>query len=900
MKTKILAGILSLALGFCAVSCDDDDDYSPAKGQLVQSVVTGSSDVTATSATLNGTVSGLQNQSSAAYTVGFYYGSSETELTNNVVASIDGSTISATLTGLENNTTLFYQAYVTLQKTVTYKGEVKSLVTTNAKVSTSDASAVGINVATVGGVATDAPSDAVCGVAFAASSDVETVRAGLKVAADGDGTFSLTQKGLLPAATYYYAAYVDLGSGVIYGDVKEFTTSEFAMDADRDFVDLGLSTKWCKFNIGATSASELGGLFAFGDTTGVCSSTSLSDYSPAADIYKTKSDIAFRSLAKATIPTADEFEELFEKCDAEWTEEDGVAGYKFTGPNGNSIFLPAAGSRTGSTVSEQGERGLYLTGSVNSTATDFAISYAFSNGQNDKTTTPRYQALSVRPVSVAKNVPFDKSLLCKKWFIDLDADGESYIFDGPLSYYGTGDSWATVTNNETGYLGAIDSWNWSPKYSDNKWLGLAIDYGYMQLNEDGTVDIHRAVIAADSTVTYVDENGTYELDEVAKTITLSVDILGFGKFNSLTLDAKTSLKILSLNDESAQIAILRDKELSGEGACLLSYNYINEESYKAHQKVKVSVMAVGADWAGSSGEVVERFSPEELSVNGKISQTATLSCTMNGAKVFLVDFVKLIEKFPNSFVRIDGIKVDGQALKYDASKFCYGDVEGKGNYRVEFFNTWGETCKDSPLSKTDGKIDDDMTVSIKEKVEISYTVFADANVARSYDVNLVTINLSWQGTLGYNDGQKIDVGYDADTHKFTFAPKTLSFSYADNIFADGPRMTFLEVADLYGYFPGTHATLDAIKLDGVDASKYTVKSEKEGEPDKVVERDLTKVVDSNEDPKYRLELWNCYGATKDDCAFGEKNDDAMPGLAFNEKIELTATFHRIFPVVSFE
>ena len=317
MKTKILAGILSLALGFCAVSCDDDDDYSPAKGTLVQSVVTGSSDVTATTATLNGTVSGLQNQSSAAYTVGFYYGSSEAELTNNVVGSLDGTKMSATLTGLENNTTLFYQAYVTLQKTVTYKGEVKSLVTTNAKVSTSDASAVGINAATVGGVATDAPSSAVCGVVFAASSDAETVRAGLKVAAAADGTFSLTQKGLLPAATYYYAAYVDLGSGVIYGDVKEFTTQEFAMDADRDFVDLGLSTKWCKFNIGATSASELGGLFAFGDTTGVCSSTSLSDYSPAADIYKTRSDIAFRSLAKATIPTADEFEELFEKCDVE-------------------------------------------------------------------------------------------------------------------------------------------------------------------------------------------------------------------------------------------------------------------------------------------------------------------------------------------------------------------------------------------------------------------------------------------------------------------------------------------------------------------------------------------------------------------------------------------------------
>ena len=39
------------------------------------------------------------------------------------------------------------------------------------------------------------------------------------------------------------------------------------------------------------------------------------------------------------IPTAKEFEELMEKCNWTWTD----GGYKVTGPNGNSIFLPAAG-----------------------------------------------------------------------------------------------------------------------------------------------------------------------------------------------------------------------------------------------------------------------------------------------------------------------------------------------------------------------------------------------------------------------------------------------------------------------------------------------------------------------------------------------------------------------------
>lgn len=40
-------------------------------------------------------------------------------------------------------------------------------------------------------------------------------------------------------------------------------------------------------------------------------------------------------------PTKEQFEELKDKCQWTWTG----SGYKVTGPNGNSIFLPAAGSR---------------------------------------------------------------------------------------------------------------------------------------------------------------------------------------------------------------------------------------------------------------------------------------------------------------------------------------------------------------------------------------------------------------------------------------------------------------------------------------------------------------------------------------------------------------------------
>ena len=40
----------------------------------------------------------------------------------------------------------------------------------------------------------------------------------------------------------------------------------------------------------------------------------------------------------------------------------GCRGYKVTGPNGNSIFLPAAGWIQGSSLLEVGERGYYWAG----------------------------------------------------------------------------------------------------------------------------------------------------------------------------------------------------------------------------------------------------------------------------------------------------------------------------------------------------------------------------------------------------------------------------------------------------------------------------------------------------------------------------------------------------------
>ena len=116
MKTKIYLGILSLALGLSLASCSEDDDYTIHTTPILNesSVVTGSSDVTATTATLHATLSGLDGMDAGSYKTGFFYGSAQDNLPEDVQAAYDGSAFSAQLNGLSNNSTLYYQAYCML------------------------------------------------------------------------------------------------------------------------------------------------------------------------------------------------------------------------------------------------------------------------------------------------------------------------------------------------------------------------------------------------------------------------------------------------------------------------------------------------------------------------------------------------------------------------------------------------------------------------------------------------------------------------------------------------------------------------------------------------------------------------------------------------------------------
>lgn len=122
-------------------------------------------------------------------------------------------------------------------------------------------------------------------------------------------------------------------------------------------VDLGLSVLWSNMNVGASEPTDFGTLFGYGDPTGEKWSENETDY-PKEDIIGTKYDVAQTKWGEDwRMPTAQELKELAEKC--RWKEEtvNGVKGCVVTGPNGNSIFFPFAGSRIGVSTYRAGQMG---------------------------------------------------------------------------------------------------------------------------------------------------------------------------------------------------------------------------------------------------------------------------------------------------------------------------------------------------------------------------------------------------------------------------------------------------------------------------------------------------------------------------------------------------------------
>ncbi|MBO7133570.1 MAG: hypothetical protein J6W06_05400 [Bacteroidales bacterium] len=165
-----------------------------------------------------------------------------------------------------------------------------------------------------------------------------------------------------------------------------------------EYVDLGLpsGTKWATCNVGATSPKEYGDYFAWGETKpkNTYTEETYMYFSDPATLPSSADAATANWGAGWRMPTKVEWEELKSKCKWTWMSN----GYKVVGPNGNGVFLPAAGIHPGRELTYTAIIGNYWSSSLYADNSGSACSLYFYSGIYDMFNYNRYYGLSVRPV----------------------------------------------------------------------------------------------------------------------------------------------------------------------------------------------------------------------------------------------------------------------------------------------------------------------------------------------------------------------------------------------------------------------------------------------------------------------------------------------------------------------
>ena len=235
---------------------------------------------------------------------------------------------------------------------------------------------------------------------------------------DGIGKFTSYITGLAPDTKYYVRAYAKNAAGTGFGEERSFTTQGIG---DHAYVDLGLPSGllWATCNVGADKPEDYGGYFAWGETT-IKSTYNWDTYKWCDGSFNTLTkyctDSDYGTVDNKTVlelsddashvnwggdwrmPTGEEMNELKNNCTWTWTTQGGNNGYRVTGSNGSSIFLPAAGYYYDGSLSRAGSGGNYWSSSLGADYPHDAYYLSFNSGYVRMGSYGRGYGRSVRPV----------------------------------------------------------------------------------------------------------------------------------------------------------------------------------------------------------------------------------------------------------------------------------------------------------------------------------------------------------------------------------------------------------------------------------------------------------------------------------------------------------------------
>ena len=198
-----------------------------------------------------------------------------------------------------------------------------------------------------------------------------------------------------------------------------------------EYVDLGLpsGTLWATCNVGADTPEGYGDYFAWGETEPK-DEYSWANYKWCEGTWNTMTKYCYNSQfgyngfvdekteldpeddaayvnwgSSWLMPTFEQQQELIDNCTSTWTSLNGVFGYLFTGPNGKTMFLPAAGDRYEDALFFEGSNGYYWSRTIFSSEPDGAYRIYFNSGGVYWLYEARFYGFPVRPVVEINETP---------------------------------------------------------------------------------------------------------------------------------------------------------------------------------------------------------------------------------------------------------------------------------------------------------------------------------------------------------------------------------------------------------------------------------------------------------------------------------------------------------------
>ena len=204
-----------------------------------------------------------------------------------------------------------------------------------------------------------------------------------------------------------------MGCEILASPYAEVEGELFCPDGNHPhMIDLGLpsGTKWACCNVGATTPEGYGGYFAWGETEEKdyywwstyihCDGNYDTCHDLGDDIAGTQYDVAHVKWGGSWVmPSLDQIKELLNNSTSKWVTENGVNGRRFTGSNGGSIFLPAAGGRWYDDPDDAGFSGVYWSSTQNPWNSGGAYFLFFYSDNAYWDFIELYYGSTVRPVS---------------------------------------------------------------------------------------------------------------------------------------------------------------------------------------------------------------------------------------------------------------------------------------------------------------------------------------------------------------------------------------------------------------------------------------------------------------------------------------------------------------------